>query len=67
MHLSREIPEVCNVFILNHNSPLASGIPFYPRPLPNVPGVEKDVDMLIIIGYQLESYLMKLGNTVMLR
>lgn len=31
-----------------------------------MPGVEKDRDMLIIIGHELESYLMKLGNAVML-
>lgn len=66
MHLSREILEVCSVFILNHNSPLTSGSPFYPRPLPDMPGVQKVIDMLIIIGHQLESYLMKLDNTVMI-
>lgn len=49
MHLSRQILESFTVFILNHNSPLASGSPFDLRPLPNMPGVEKDIDVLIII------------------
>ncbi|PKU44041.1 hypothetical protein llap_5659 [Limosa lapponica baueri] len=43
-----------------------SGSPFYLRLLPDMPGIQMDIDMLIIIGHQLESYLMKLGHTVML-
>lgn len=57
--------EAFSTFIINHNTPLASGSPFYPMQLPDMPGIQKDRDMLII-GHQLESYLMKVGSTVML-
>lgn len=66
MHLSREMLETCNGFILNHNSPLTSGSCFYPSLPPNMPGVENYTDRFITIGHQLECYLMKLGNTAML-
>lgn len=66
MHLSRKVLEACSVFIPNYNSPLTSGSPFHPRLLPHMPSVEKDVDILIIIGHQLESYLMKPGYSAML-
>lgn len=51
--------EAFNTFIINHNTTLASGSSFYPLQLPDMPGIQKDTDMLII-GHQLESYLMKL-------
>lgn len=66
MYLYREMLETCNGFILNRNSPLTSGSSFYPSLSPNMPGVENDIDRFIIIGHQLECYLMKLGNTAML-
>ncbi|OPJ77740.1 hypothetical protein AV530_000051 [Patagioenas fasciata monilis] len=31
---------------------VGAGSPFYLRPLPNIPGVEKDIGMLIIIGHR---------------
>lgn len=45
---------------------LIMGVLFIPRPLPDMLDVPKEIVMLIIIGHQLESYLMKCGNTVML-
>lgn len=66
MCLSRVMLETCNGFILNHSSPLTSGSSFYPSLSANMPGVENDVDRFILIGYQLECFLMKLGNTAML-
>lgn len=43
------------IFSLNRNILLASGSPFYPMQLSDMPGIQKDIDMLIVIGCQLES------------